>query len=123
MERPVLSCKELRKRFGEVEAVRGVSFQIAAGETYGLLGPNGAGKSTTIGILCGLVQPDSGDARLNGVDVLREPVEARRSLGVVPQDVALYTDLTARDNLAFFGRLYGLRGAAVAPSRASSSSP
>src|SRR5215470_8703233 len=99
----LIEVTNLRKRYDEVEALRGVSFRVAAGEIYGLLGPNGGGKSTTIGILCGLVKPDSGDARLNGMDVLREPVEARRSLGVVPQDVALYTDLTARDNLAFFG--------------------
>jgi ABC-2 type transport system ATP-binding protein len=107
----LIEVTNLRKRYGDVEALRGVSFRVAAGEIYGLLGPNGAGKSTTIGILCGLVPPDSGDAQLNGIDVLRQPVEARRSLGVVPQDVALYTDLSARDNLAFFGRLYGLRGA------------
>src|SRR5260370_31639668 len=107
----LVEVANLRKRYGDVEALRGVSFHVAAGEIYGLLGPNGAGKSTTIGILCGLVPPDSGDAQLNGIDVLRQPVEARRSLGVVPQNVALYTDLSARDNLAFFGRLYGLRRA------------
>jgi ABC-2 type transport system ATP-binding protein len=106
----LVEVENLRKRYGEIEALRGVSFHVAAGEIYGLLGPNGAGKSTTIGILCGLVRPDGGEARLNGIDVLRQPVEARRALGVVPQDVALYTDLSARDNLAFFGRLYGLRG-------------
>jgi ABC-2 type transport system ATP-binding protein len=107
----LIGVRNLRKKFGDVDALRGVSFHVAGGEIYGLLGPNGAGKSTTIGILCGLVQPDGGEARLNGEDVLRDPVEARRSLGVVPQEVALYTELSARDNLAFFGRLYGLRGA------------
>jgi ABC-2 type transport system ATP-binding protein len=107
----LIEVANLRKRFGEVEALRGVSFHVDAGEIYGLLGPNGAGKSTTINILCGLVLPDSGEARLNGIDVVHRPVEARRSLGVVPQDVALYSDMSARDNLAFFGRLYGLRGA------------
>src|SRR5258708_2648198 len=101
----------LRKRFGDVEALRGVSFHVAAGEIYGLLGPNGAGKSTTINSLCGLIAPDAGEARLNGIDVVRDSVRARRVLGVVPQEVALYTDMSARDNLAFFGRLYGLRGA------------
>src|SRR6266849_10549365 len=106
----IIEVTNLRKRYGDVEALRGVSIHVAAGEIYGLLGPNGAGKSTTIGILCGLVRPDGGEARLNGIDVFRQPVEARRALGVVPQDVALYTDLSARDNLAFFGRLYGLRG-------------
>jgi ABC-2 type transport system ATP-binding protein len=106
----LIEVTNLRKRYGNVDALRGLSFHVAAGEIYGLLGPNGAGKSTTIGILCGLVQPDGGEARLNGIDVLRQPGDARRSLGVVPQEVALYTDLSARDNLAFFGRLYGLRG-------------
>src|SRR6266702_2653874 len=101
----------LRKRFGDVDALRGVSFRVAAGEIYGLLGPNGAGKSTTINILCGLLRPDGGEARLNGIDVVRDPVGARRVLGVVPQEVALYSDMSARENLAFFGRLYGLRGA------------
>jgi ABC-2 type transport system ATP-binding protein len=103
----------LRKRFGEIEALRGVSFHVAAGEIYGLLGPNGAGKSTTINILCGLVQPDAGEARLDGIDVVRRPVDARRTLGVVPQEVALYSDLSARANLDFFGRLYGMRGASL----------
>ena len=93
------------------EALRGISFHVGAGEIYGLLGPNGAGKSTAINILCGLVTPDAGSARLNGLDVVRQPLEARRTLGVVPQDVAVYQELSARDNLAFFGRLYGLRGA------------
>src|SRR5215510_7409563 len=104
----------LRKRFGDVEALAGVSFHVDAGEIYGLLGPNGAGKSTTINILCGLVVPDGGEARLAGIDVVRRPVEARRVLGVVPQEIALYTDLSARENLAFFGQLYGLRGARLA---------
>jgi ABC-2 type transport system ATP-binding protein len=83
---------------------------VSPGEIYGLLGPNGAGKSTTISILCGLASPDAGEVRLNGVDVGQRPLEARRSLGVVPQEVALYTELSATDNLKFFGRLYGLRG-------------
>lgn len=107
----LIEVTNLRKRFGVVEALGGVSFHVAGGEVYGLLGPNGAGKSTTINVLCGLVEPDAGSARLNGIDVVRHRVEARRALGVVPQEVALYTDLSARDNLMFFGRLYGLRGA------------
>ncbi len=101
----------LRKKFGTVEALSGISFHVRAGEIYGLLGPNGAGKSTTIGVLCGLVSPDAGTARLNGIDVMQQPVRARRSLGVVPQEVALYMEMSARDNLSFFGRLYGLKGA------------
>jgi ABC-2 type transport system ATP-binding protein len=113
MASPLIEVAALRKRFGAVEALRGVSFTVARGEIYGLLGPNGAGKSTTINILCGLLRPDGGEARLNGVDVVRDPLGARRMLGVVPQEVALYTDMSARENLAFFGRLYGLRGAAL----------
>jgi len=109
----LIEVNALRKRFGDVEALAGVSFHVAAGEIYGLLGPNGAGKSTTINILCGLIRPDGGDARLNGIDVVQRPVDAKRILGVVPQEVALYSDLSARDNLAFFGKLYGLRGAAL----------
>lgn len=107
----MIEVSGLRKRFGDIEALRGISFRVGAGEIYGLLGPNGAGKSTTIGILCGLVVPDAGIGRLNGIDVVQASVDARRSLGVVPQEVALYTELTARENLTFFGRLYGLRRA------------
>jgi ABC-2 type transport system ATP-binding protein len=106
----VIEVSNLRKKFGEIEALKGVSFRVRAGEIYGLLGPNGAGKSTAIGILCGLVTPDAGQATLNGIDISRRPIDARRVLGVVPQEVALYSELSARDNLAFFGRLYGLRG-------------
>jgi ABC-2 type transport system ATP-binding protein len=107
---PVIDVSNLRKKFGDNEALKGISFRVAAGEIYGLLGPNGAGKSTTIGILCGLVKPDAGTARLNGLDIAQQPVEARRVLGVVPQEVALYTEFSARDNLRFFGQLYGLGG-------------
>ena len=106
----MIRISHLNKRFGEVKALRGISFHVDAGEIYGLLGPNGAGKTTTIEVLCGLVIPDSGEAHLNGVDVIRSPVEARRHLGVVPQEVTLYKELSARDNLGFFGQLYGLRG-------------
>ena len=106
----MIEVSNLRKKYGDVEALKGVSFRVPPGEIYGLLGPNGAGKSTTIGILCGLVRPDAGTARLSGIDISEHPVDARRALGVVPQEVALYTELSARDNLAFFGRLYGLRG-------------
>ena len=109
----MIEVDNLRKRFGGIDALAGVSFHVAAGEIYGLLGPNGAGKSTTINILCGLIRPDSGEARLNGIDVVQRPVDARRILGVVPQEIALYSDLSATDNLAFFGKLYGLRGASL----------
>ncbi|MEW5983280.1 MAG: ABC transporter ATP-binding protein [Acidobacteriota bacterium] len=106
----MIDVTNLRKTFGEIEALRGISFRVSAGEIYGLLGPNGAGKSTAIGILCGLVKPDAGQALLNGIDVVRRSVDARRVLGVVPQEVALYTEFSARDNLRFFGQLYGLEG-------------
>jgi ABC-2 type transport system ATP-binding protein len=107
----MIEVAHLYKRFGAIEAVRGVSFRVAPGEIFGLLGPNGAGKSTIISMLCGLVAPDAGTARLDGIDVAAQPTSARRVLGVVPQEPALYTDLSARENLTFFGRLYGLRGA------------
>jgi ABC-2 type transport system ATP-binding protein len=107
----VIEVSNLRKKFGDNEALKGISFRVSPGEIYGLLGPNGAGKSTTIGILCGLVKPDAGQARLNGIDISDRPVDARRVLGVVPQEVALYTEFSARDNLRFFGKLYGLSGA------------
>ncbi len=100
----------LYKRFGSIEAVRGVSFRVAPGEIFGLLGPNGAGKSTIISMLCGLARPDAGSVRLNGVDVAAHVTAARRLLGVVPQEPALYTELSARENLRFFGRLYRLGG-------------
>jgi ABC-2 type transport system ATP-binding protein len=109
----VIDVNNLRKKYGDIEALKGVSFRVQPREIYGLLGPNGAGKSTTIGILCGLVRPDAGQASLNGIDIARRPVDARRVLGVVPQEVALYSEFSARDNLTFFGRLYGLSGAAL----------
>ena len=108
---PVIEVVNLRKKYGDNEALKGISFRVRPGEIYGLLGPNGAGKSTAIGILCGLVKPDAGQASLKGIDIARHPVEARRVLGVVPQEVALYSEFSARDNLKFFGQLYGLSGA------------
>jgi ABC-2 type transport system ATP-binding protein len=90
--------------------VDGVSFTIAAGETYGLLGPNGAGKTTTISMICGLLVPDGGQVTVAGRPIRRDDPGAKAALGLVPQDIALYPDLTARENLRFFGRLQGLRG-------------
>jgi len=86
--------------------VGGVSFEIAAGETYGLLGPNGAGKTTTISMICGLLHKDAGSVIVNGQPIEVTSVEARRALGYVPQDLAIYPDLTAGENLEFFARLY-----------------
>lgn len=104
----VVSCQDLRKRFGNLVAVDGVSFEISAGETYGLLGPNGAGKTTCIAMLCGLLERDSGEVRLLGEPFSTRSVAAKRAIGYVPQDIAIYPELTARENLVFFGRLYGL---------------
>jgi ABC-2 type transport system ATP-binding protein len=104
----------IRKTYGDIEAVRGVSFEVRAGEIYGLLGPNGAGKSTIIEILSGLLSPDSGSARIDGHEA--SSIKARRLVGLVPQDVALYLELNARENLWFFGQLYGLTGARLSAS-------
>jgi ABC-2 type transport system ATP-binding protein len=106
----VLAARDLRKRFGEIEAVKGVSFEIGQGETYGLLGPNGAGKTTTISMICGLLARDGGSVTLDGVPIDVGAVAAKAGIGFVPQELAIYPDLTARENLAFFGRLYGLGG-------------
>ena len=108
---PVLACRDLYKRFGEIEAVRGVGFRIDGGETYGLLGPNGAGKTTTISIVCGLLAADAGEVLVCGVPITPASVGERAAIGYVPQEVALYPDLTGRENLRFFARLYGLSAA------------
>jgi ABC-2 type transport system ATP-binding protein len=110
---PVLRCSGLTRRFGERTAVDDVTFAVAPGETYGLLGPNGAGKSTTIRMVCGLLHRDAGDVELSGHAVAVGDVGWRTAVGYVPQDVALYLDLTARENLRFFGSLYALRGRAL----------
>jgi ABC-2 type transport system ATP-binding protein len=107
---PVLSCSGLRKCFGDLVAVDGVGFQIAAGETYGLLGPNGAGKTTTISMLCGLLERDAGEVHVLGTPLTTRSIATKREIGYVPQDIAIYPDLSARENLTFFGRLYGLSG-------------
>ncbi len=94
-----------------VHAVKGIDLDIYQGEVFSLLGPNGAGKTTTISMISGLLEPSAGDARIGGHSISREPLAAKRLLGVVPQEIALYPQLSARQNLEFFGRLYGLRGA------------
>jgi linearmycin/streptolysin S transport system ATP-binding protein len=104
----VLECRDLHKRFGELEAVRGVSFRIAPGETYGLLGPNGAGKTTTISMACGLLEAEAGEVLLSGHPLTTHSVAEKAVIGYVPQELAIYPDLSARENLRFFGRLYGL---------------
>ena len=104
----MLSAHGLRKCFGDLVAVDDVSLTVARGETYGLLGPNGAGKTTTISMLCGLVTPDAGEVALEGERIHPRATAPKRRLGYVPQEIALYPDLTARENLRFFGRLQGL---------------
>jgi ABC-2 type transport system ATP-binding protein len=107
--RPVeIQVTDLVKHFGKHEAVKGVSFTIGRGEIFGLLGPNGAGKSTTINMMCGYLTPTSGDTLIDGVSVAKEPLRVKRMLGVVPQEIALYKDLTSLENLEFFGQLYGM---------------
>ncbi|HYC78750.1 MAG TPA: ABC transporter ATP-binding protein [Planctomycetota bacterium] len=105
-----LVVRGLRKSYGATVAVDDLSFEVRRGECFGLLGPNGAGKSTTLSIVTTLVEPDAGDVLVEGVAVSDAPDAARRNLGVAPQELAVYEELTAAENLAFFGRLYGLRG-------------
>ncbi len=107
---PVLRCAGLSKRFGARQAVDGISFEIARGETYGLLGPNGAGKTTTISMVCGILARDRGSVVVDGLPLDVGTTSAKAAIGLVPQDLAIYPDLTARENLDFFGRLYGLGG-------------
>ncbi len=107
---PVLVCRDLRKRYGQRTAVDGVGFEIAAGETYGLLGPNGAGKTTSISMICGLLRRDGGEVLVAGRPVDIGATDAKAAIGYVPQDLAIYPDLTARENLRFFGRLQRLHG-------------
>ena len=104
----LVQVTDLIKTFGKIEAVKGVSFTIGKGEIFGLLGPNGAGKSTTINIMCGYLEPTSGDTIINGVSVAQEPMRVKNLLGVVPQEIALYKDFNSMENLEFFGELYGM---------------
>jgi ABC-2 type transport system ATP-binding protein len=106
----ILTVRDLHKSFGKLKAVDGVSFEIAEGESYGLLGPNGAGKTTTISMVCGLTDRDSGEVVVAGQSLNGSSTKAKQAIGYVPQDIALYPDMTATENLKFFGRLYGLRG-------------
>jgi len=106
----ILEVENLVKKFGDFEAVKGISFDVEEGEVFGLLGPNGAGKTTTISMITGLFPPTSGTARIDGHDILKEPLVVKQMNGLVPQDLALYPTLSARANLQFFGRVYGLGG-------------
>jgi ABC-2 type transport system ATP-binding protein len=112
---PAISVSELTKRYGEIDAVRGIGFEVAVGETFGFLGPNGAGKSTTIKILCTLADPTSGTARVAGHDVVRDRDTVRRNIGLVFQDTTLDSYLTGEQNLRFHADLYGVPKAAFGP--------
>lgn len=106
----IVVARGLSKRFGDQVAVDALSFEIRAGEIFSLLGPNGAGKSTTIAMLATLVQATAGDALIDGHSIRTDPMAVRRVIGMVPQEIALYDDLSARENLLFWGRMYGLGG-------------
>ena len=104
----VLEARGLEKSFGDLKAVNGASFHIAPGETYGLLGPNGAGKTTAISMIAGLLELDGGEVQINGEIMTPRAIAPKAHIGLVPQDLAIYPDLTATENLVFFGRLYGM---------------
>jgi ABC-2 type transport system ATP-binding protein len=108
-----IQVQELHKNFGDIYAVQGVSFDVRQGEIFSLLGPNGAGKSTTISVIACLLEPTRGDVWVMGHSILREPMAVKAAIGVVPQEIALYEDLSARENLNFWGKMYGLRGPAL----------
>src|SRR5262245_30187434 len=109
----MLDIRKLRKTFGDLVAVDDVSFTVAPGELVGLLGPNGAGKTTTVSMITGLIRPDRGDVLIAGHRLSGDTDPAKRRIGLVPQDLALYDELSARDNLRFFGALYSLTGRAL----------
>ncbi len=106
----MLKVENLYKKFGNVKAVDGISFDVKKGQIFGLLGPNGAGKSTTISVISTLIQPTSGEVLFEGKSVLKDPKSIQQKLGVVPQDIALYPTLTGYENLSFWGNIYGLKG-------------
>ena len=109
----MLEAINLRKTFGTLVAVDDVSFAVEPGRMLGLLGPNGAGKTTTVSMIAGLITPDRGDVRIAGRKLAGDTDPVKRKIGLVPQDLALYDELTARDNLRFFGALYNLAGAGL----------
>ncbi len=110
MSEPILVVQNLEKSYGDFKAVKGVSFSVAKGEIFGLLGPNGAGKTTTISMITGLFPPSAGKIQIGGLDLNKDTNATKRMVGLVPQELALYPTLSARDNLDFFGRIYGLKG-------------
>lgn len=110
---PILEVKDLAKNYGDFAAVKGISFTIEDGEIFSLLGPNGAGKTTSISMLSTLYTPTSGDASIGGRSVTKDPMAVRQLIGVVPQELALYEELSARENLRFWGQMYNLGGKAL----------
>jgi len=106
----ILQVENLVKRYGDLTAVKGISFSMEPGEIFSLLGPNGAGKTTTIAMLSTLINPTSGDALIDGHSIVRQSYAVREAIGIVPQEIALYEDLSARENLLFWGQMYGLSG-------------
>ncbi len=110
----LVEVKDLTKRFGKLTAVDGIRLSIPAGEAFGLLGPNGAGKTTTVSMMCGLLAPTSGDVVIDGRSILTDGMMVRRTIGVVPQDIALYPTLTARENLVFFARMQDVPSTEIA---------
>ncbi len=105
----VIEAEGLKKNFGNVKALRGISFEVKRGEIFGFLGPNGAGKTTTVRILTCILKPDSGKARINGYDVVRDTLKAKQSIGVLPEVSNAYPDLTAWQNIMLIASLYGMR--------------
>lgn len=109
----MLQVEGLRKKYGDLVAVESLDLDIPSGTIFGLLGPNGAGKTTSISMISGLLEPTAGRVVVDGIQLSREPVKAKSRLGVVPQEIAVYTELTARENLNFWGGLYALNGTAL----------
>ena len=110
MSEPILIAKDLKKNYNSHQAVKGISFEVLRGEIFSLLGPNGAGKTTTISMLSTLLQPTAGDATIGAHSITKDAMAVKRLIGIIPQEIALYDPLTARQNLLFWGQMYGLGG-------------
>src|ERR1051326_3895034 len=110
MAEAMIECEGLTKRFGHFTAVDRVSFSVARGSIFGFLGPNGSGKSTVIRMLCGILEPSDGSARVNGIDVIQQTGQLKGTIGYMSQKFSLYDELTVSENLNFYSRLYGLSG-------------
>ncbi|AVM24731.1 ABC transporter ATP-binding protein [Bacillus pumilus] len=106
----MLNVHDIKKYYEDKQVLKGITFHLKKGESFGLLGPNGAGKSTLIGILTGLIHATSGTITIEGIDLKKETKKAQQMIGIVPQEIALYLHLTAKENLMFWGRMYGLKG-------------